>query len=165
MTHRVYIIMGVSGCGKTTIGQALAQKLELPFFDGDDFHTPENVMKMASGTPLTDADRAPWLKRLHGLAAEYLSRGAGAVIACSALKQRYREQLRDGLDSVQFVYLHGSFDLIWARMAVRADHYMKADMLRSQFDALEAPTTDEALIFSVEDDPETMVACIIKALG
>jgi gluconokinase len=165
MTKRVYIIMGVSGSGKTTVGLALAQKLGLPFFDGDHFHPPENVAKMANGTPLTDVDRTPWLTRLHDLAAEHLRRDEGAVIACSALKQHYRDQLRAGLEGIQFVHLQGTFDLIWTRMTARVDHYMKADMLRSQFDVLEAPTTDEALIFGVEDDPETIVVGILQAVG
>jgi gluconokinase len=122
----------------------------------------ENVDKMARGIPLTDADRLPWLARLHELIAEHLMRGEGVVIACSALKRKYREQLRAGLEGVQFVYLRGSFALIWERMTARADHYMKADMLRSQFDTLEAPTADEALIFDVEDAPDVVVDRIVQ---
>jgi gluconokinase len=159
---KVYVVMGVSGCGKTTVGRALAHKLQLPFYDGDDFHPAENVDKMARGIPLTDADRLPWLARLHELIAEHLMRGEGVVIACSALKRKYREQLRAGLEGVQFVYLRGSFALIWERMTARADHYMKADMLRSQFDTLEAPTADEALIFDVEDAPDVVVDRIVQ---
>jgi gluconokinase len=158
---KVYVIMGVSGCGKTTVGLALAQKLRLPFYDGDDFHPAENVSKMAHGIPLTDEDRLPWLARLHDLLADHLKRGEGVVIACSALKRAYREQLRAGLEGVQFVYLRGSFALIWRRLAARTDHFMKAEMLRSQFDTLEAPTADEALIVDAEDPPDTIVEQIV----
>lgn len=161
--HRVYIIMGVSGCGKSTVGQTLAEQLSLPFYDGDDFHPPENVAKMSQGIPLTDTDRLPWLARLHDLAAEHLARESGAVIACSALKKAYRDQLRGDLEGVQFVYLQGSFDLIWSRMSTRQNHYMKADMLQSQFDTLEAPLPDEALIFSVTDSPQAIVERIVSA--
>jgi gluconokinase len=151
---KVYVVMGVSGCGKTTVGRALAHKLQLPFYDGDDFHPAENVDKMANGIPLTDADRLPWLARLHDLLAAHLKRGEGVVVACSALKRSYREQLRAGLEEVQFVYLRGSFALIWERLTGRAGHYMKANMLQSQFDALEPPAADEALIFDVEAAPD-----------
>lgn len=161
---RVVVIMGVSGCGKTTVGLDLARRLNVPFYDGDDFHPPENVQKMAMGTPLTDADRLPWLARLHAVIAAHLSRAEGAVIACSALKRAYREQLRGGLEGVQFVYLQGSFDLIWSRMVARHDHFMKADMLRSQFDALEPPAPDQALIVPVDAPPDAIVERIIAAL-
>ena len=135
----VVVVMGVSGCGKTTVGKALAERLGCPFFDGDDFHPAENIVKMANGQPLDDADRAPWLARLHDLAAEHLARGETAVIAASALKRRYRDQLREGNRGLRFVHLQGSFELIWSRMEQRTEHFMKADMLRSQFVALEAP--------------------------
>ncbi len=157
----VYVIMGVSGCGKTTVGRALAKRLGCPFYDGDDFHPPENVAKMASGMPLTDADRAPWLARLHDLLAQELGRGETAVLACSALKKAYRDQLRQGLDGVQFVYLRGDFDLIWERMRTRRDHYMKADMLRSQFADLEEPAGGEALIIDAAADVPAIVAQIL----
>lgn len=156
-TQWVFVIMGVSGCGKTTVGTALAQRLRIPFYDGDDFHPAENVEKMAHGIPLTDDDRLPWLKRLHDLIAEHRQRGAGAVIACSALKRRYRDHLRAGLDRVQFIYLQGSFDLIRERMHARHDHFMRAGMLQSQFDALEPPTPDEAMTYSTEAAPDIIV--------
>jgi gluconokinase len=139
----VYVIMGVSGCGKSSVGQALAARLGCPFYDGDDFHPPQNVAKMASGTPLTDADRAPWLGRLAALIAETLGQGKTAVLACSALKQQYRDQLTVS-ERVQFIYLHGEFDLILQRMQARQGHYMKAEMLRSQFATLEAPAPSHA---------------------
>ena len=157
----IYVLMGVSGCGKSTVGAALAAKLGCPFYDGDDFHPPRNVAKMSRGVPLTDADREPWLDRLHNLIREQLARGETAVLACSALKKQYREHLRQGNDSVQFVYLRGDFDLIWQRLKTRRGHYMKADLLRSQFRALEEPGTDEAIIVDVDHDVSTIVEQLI----
>lgn len=151
---QVIIIMGVSGSGKTTVGTALAQKLNIPFYDGDNFHPPENVAKMAQGLPLNDDDRHPWLLRLQGLIAEHLAKGESAVIACSALKRRYRDILREGGDRIHFVYLHGEFDLIWKRMTAREGHYMKPNMLQSQFDALEPPSEAEAMTISIENNLE-----------
>jgi gluconokinase len=137
---RFLIVMGVSGCGKTTIGRLLSGRLEWDFYDADDFHPIENITKMADGIPLTDADREPWLDGLRHLITTCLTENRPGVLACSALKQKYRIHLiKDDLD-VQVVYLKGSFDLIWSRMSERPDHYMKPDMLRSQFEALEEPT-------------------------
>lgn len=159
------IIMGVSGCGKTTVGQALAERLGYVFYDGDDFHPPENVAKMAKGIPLDDTDRAPWLARLHDLLHEHLARGEGVVLACSALKWRYREQLKAGDSRVLFVHLHGDFDLIWERMQSRPQHYMKASMLQSQFDALEPPTQDEAIIIPVTKDITTILNLVVQRIS
>jgi gluconokinase len=153
----VYVIMGVSGCGKSTVGETLAQRLECAFYDGDDLHPPENVAKMASGKPLDDTDRYPWLARLRNLIAAHLEKGETAVLACSALKKKYRDQLREGNDGIQFVYLKGDFELIWGRMQARAEHYMKADMLHSQFADLEEPDADKALIVGIENDVDTIV--------
>ncbi len=139
MKPKFYILMGVSGCGKTAVGKALAQKLGWDFYDADDFHPPENVSKMASGIPLDDSDRAPWLDSLHDLISSSLKAGKPGVLACSALKERYRQQLIDGNDGVQLVYLKGSYDLIWSRMIARKEHYMKPHMLQSQFATLEEP--------------------------
>lgn len=154
---RIYLIMGVSGSGKTTVGLALAQKLGAPFYDGDDFHPPENVAKMANGIPLDDADRLPWLARLHDLMADHLARGETAVIACSALKKKYRDQLRQGNENTYIVYLQGSFNLIWERLQARQAHFMPADMLQSQFTALEPPSPQNALIINVAQSSETIV--------
>jgi gluconokinase len=137
---RFFIVMGVSGCGKTSVGKALAGHLGWDFYDADDFHPPENISKMAKGIPLDDSDRAPWLAALHDLISSSLKTNRPGVLACSALKGRYRQQLLDGNDGVQIVYLKGSYDLIWSRMEKRTGHYMKPDMLKSQFDALEEPT-------------------------
>jgi gluconokinase len=153
--------MGVSGCGKTTVGQTLADRLNCPFYDGDDFHPPENVAKMSRGTPLNDADRAPWLARLAALIEGHLVEGETAVLACSALKKQYRDQLRVS-DRVRFIYLEGSFDLIWQRMQTRSNHYMKADMLHSQFDALEPPAASEAVTIPIAQDVATIVAQILQ---
>lgn len=160
---QVFVMMGVSGSGKTTVGKALAQRLGAPFYDGDDFHPPQNVAKMASGVPLDDADRHPWLARLHDLIREHLARGETAVVACSALKQKYRDQLRHGNDGLIFVYLQGSFDLLWERMKTRQAHFMKADMLQSQFATLEPPSPHNTLVISVEHNVERIVQLIIQS--
>jgi len=157
------VVMGVSGCGKTTVGQALAQQLDCPFYDGDDFHPPQNVAKMANGIPLNDDDRHPWLARLHDLLAEHESRGERAVLACSALKKKYRDQLRAGNENVLFVYLHGDFDTIWQRMQTRAGHYMKAGMLQSQFGSLEAPTSDDTMWVDIANSVTQIVTTIIQS--
>jgi len=146
MKIRFFIIMGVSGCGKSSVGKALAESLGWDFYDADDFHPPENVAKMANGIPLDDSDRAPWLVSLHDMISSNLKADKPGVLACSALKECYRKQLLEDNDGVQIVYLKGTYDLIWSRMSARKDHYMKPHMLRSQFDALEEPanvmTTD-----------------------
>lgn len=139
MKTRFFIVMGVSGCGKSSIGKALARSLGWNFYDADDFHPPANVAKMASGTPLDDSDRAPWLTALHDLISASLKADQPGVLACSALKERYRQRLMDGNAGVQIVYLKGSYDLIWSRMEKRTDHYMKPHMLKSQFETLEEP--------------------------
>ena len=161
----VVVVMGVSGCGKTTVGQALADRLDCPFYDGDDFHPAENVAKMAAGQPLNDADRGPWLDRLHDLIRDHLQHGQAAVVACSALKRRYRDVLRAGNNGLEFIYLQGDFDLIWGRMQARSDHYMKASMLQSQFDALEPPGPAEALTVSITADVEAIVDRIMDHLA
>ena len=115
---------------------------------------------MASGTPLNDDDRYPWLAALHDLLLAHAEKGETAVVACSALKKKYRDQLRHGNDNLRFVYLEGDFDLIWQRMQARPNHYMKAEMLQSQFDTLEPPTPEDACIISIENDVESIVAAV-----
>jgi carbohydrate kinase (thermoresistant glucokinase family) len=156
----IFIIMGVSGCGKSTIGQALADRLGCPFYDGDHFHPPPNVAKMAGGQPLTDEDRIPWLATLHEMMRAHEIEGETAVFACSALKKIYRDQLQDGLTTVQFIYLQGSFDLFWERMQARQGHYMKAPMLQSQFDTLEPPGPAEALTIAADADVDAILTLI-----
>jgi len=152
--------MGVSGSGKSVVGKELAQSLGWEFFDADDFHPPANVAKMASGIPLDDSDRAPWLDALRELISSSLKADRPAVLACSALKEIYRQRLMDGNDGVRLVYLKGSYDLIWSRMVARAGHFMKPSMLQSQFNTLEEPvdaiTVDIAL--SVEEIVKKILA-------
>jgi gluconokinase len=157
---RFYLIMGVSGCGKTTVGQLLAENLGWAFYDADDFHPPANVAKMANGIPLEDTDREPWLQKLHELIASCLQADQPGVLACSALKARYRHTLMADNPGVELVYLKGSYDLIWSRMADRADHYMKPEMLQSQFEALEEPL--DALVVDINDPVEQIVERIYQ---
>ncbi|MBT8313791.1 MAG: gluconokinase [Maribacter sp.] len=155
----IYIIMGVSGCGKSTVGKLLATKLNIPFFDGDDYHPKANVQKMANGFPLNDTDRKGWLQKLNELAIDH--KNEGAVIACSALKEKYRTQLKQGLiNQMVFVYLHGTFDQIYARLKARKDHYMPVKLLKSQFDTLEVPKN--SIQISILKSPEDIVYQIMK---
>jgi gluconokinase len=157
-------MMGVSGCGKTTVGKALAQELDCPFYDGDDYHPPDNIAKMAKGLPLNDDDRYPWLAVLHNLIKGHLEKGETAVLACSALKKKYRDQLRAGNEDVLFIFLHGDFDTIWQRMLSRSGHYMKEDMLQSQFEALETPYEDEAIIVSIDQSVDDILVQISRTI-
>ena len=141
--------MGVSGSGKTTVGKSLAQKLGWDFFDADDFHPAENIAKMAAGIPLTDSDRAPWLATLHHLLSTTLEANRHPILACSALKHKYRVQLLDGLVGLEVIYLKGNYDLIWSRMSAREGHYMKPEMLQSQLATLEEPEDAFALDISL----------------
>jgi len=162
MKPRFFVVMGVSGSGKTTVGKSLAEKLGWDFYDADDFHPPENVAKMTSGIPLSDSDRAPWLATLHGLISSCLMQNRPGVLACSALRESYRRQLLEGNEHVQLIYLKGSYELIWSRMEVRKDHYMQPHMLQSQFDALEEPTN--AWIIDVSKSVDEIVKPILKRL-
>lgn len=158
------IVMGVSGSGKSSVGQALAERLNCPFYDGDDFHPPENIIKMAAGIPLSDGDRRPWLERLQVLIETHLSDEQTGVLACSALKKRYRDQLRSDQKNVFFVYLRGDFELIRTRIESRQAHYMSVDMLQSQFDVLEAPDADEALTIDIDQPIKQIVDQIINLI-
>jgi gluconokinase len=158
------ILMGVSGCGKSTIGTRLSRRLDWEFIEGDEIHPAENVRKMASGIPLDDTDRLPWLKRINALLLEKQAGGASAVVSCSALKRKYREILAQGVENLTFVYLAGDFETIFERMQSRDPHYMKADMLRSQFDALEPPDAGDALVISIELPVEKIVEAIIAEI-
>lgn len=159
---RVLVVMGVSGCGKSTVGQALARRLGWRFLDADDYHPPANVEKMRAGQPLDDDDRRPWLDRLNALLRHSLAKGEPAVLACSALRQRYRDRLADRLDGVVFVHLAGDFDVIAARLAQRRHRYMPATLLHSQFDALEPPA--DAVTVDVALPVEAIVANVLEAL-
>jgi len=135
----IVLVMGVSGSGKTTIGEALARELGWAYLDADDFHPQANVDKMAAGIPLGDADRRPWLDRINEKLLEMERDERSVVVGCSALKQAYRERLRSGLRNFRVVYLKGEFDLIRGRVTSRTHRYMPASLLQSQFDALEPP--------------------------
>ena len=158
----VYVVMGVSGCGKTTVGSLLAGELELPFYDADDFHPAHNVRKMTAGKPLTDADRKPWLNRLSKEIRLWNMEG-GAVLACSALKEAYREVLTGNEpDNLCFIYLKGTDIEILDRLQSRRNHYMPTSLLDSQFDALEEPAN--ALEVSISGTPDEIVSEILMKL-
>lgn len=156
------IVMGVSGCGKSTIGKSLAELLGWPFYDGDDFHPAENVAKMSQGIPLNDEDRAGWLAALADLIRGSLSQGKPGVLACSALKQKYRDQLCVDPAQVKFIYLKGSYELIKARMLARPGHYMKPGMLDSQFATLEEP--QNALTVDIGQSPQQILEFIKQSI-
>lgn len=158
---KTIILMGVTGSGKTTLGRLLAERLGWQFFDGDDYHPPENIRKMAAGIPLTDENRFEWLQVLAGLIGDVLDEGKSAVLACSALKQRYRDILNVDPRLVRFVYLKGSPKLIRFRVQQRSGHYMKAGMVESQFAALEEP--DHALTLDIQRTPEECAGLIMDA--
>ena len=150
------VVMGVSGCGKTRIGEQLAAALEVPFFDADAFHSDRNIQKMADGIPLTDSDRAGWLEDLATLIADAPT---GLVLACSALKVSYRDHLRTGSGGLRFVYLEGDQELIWQRLSAREDHYFSGrQMLASQFATLEPPRA-EPDVLALNVDARVANAC------
>lgn len=160
MTVTSFIVMGVAGCGKTTVGRLLAERLHWDFLDADDFHPPVNIVRMKAGIPLSDSDRAPWLVALNERLVFTLKAGRHPVLACSALKESYRVTLRQGIDGLQLVYLKGSYELILSRISSRQGHYMKADLLRPQFDTLEEPT--DALVMDIRAGVEEIVETILK---
>lgn len=145
-----FILMGVSSTGKTSIGTALAQRLGIKLIDGDDLHPRANIIKMRSGKPLNDDDRAPWLERIRDAAFSLEQKSEMGIIVCSALKKQYRDLIRDGNDHIKFLFLAGSFDLVLARMKQRKGHYMKSEMLKSQFDTLEVPQQDEPDVIHID---------------
>ena len=158
----VILLMGVTGAGKTTVGEQLAESLHWKFVDADDFHPPANVAKMRAGIPLNDIDRAPWLAALHEAIAGWLRSGDNAVLACSALKEAYREQLIIG-DEVKLVYLQGRPELIAQRLTERHGHYMDPELLPSQFATLEEPRN--ALVVTVSATVPEIIAEIRSGLG
>jgi gluconokinase len=155
--------MGVAGTGKTTIGSLLAARLGWTYAEADDFHPPGNVAKMTAGEPLTDADRRPWLAAIGRWIDERAVAGTPGVVSCSGLRRGYRDQLRDGRPQVRLVFLEGSRELIASRLAARHGHFMRAEMLDSQFDALEPPQPDEHVIrVSIDATPEQIVEEIVR---
>jgi gluconokinase len=160
------VVMGVSGCGKSTVAALLAQRLGRALAEADAFHSPANVAKMRAGTPLTDADREPWLDALADWIDAHRAEGRPCVVACSALKRAYRERLRRGHGDVLFVHLHGDRGTIAARMATRSGHYMPASLLESQLATLEPPRADEnAMVLAIDAPPEAIVEAILAAVG
>ncbi len=186
----VIIVMGVSGAGKSTVAQALAQALNFRYFDADNFHSDVNKAKMASGHALTDADREPWLNRLASAISQWQKEEQGAVLACSALKESYRKRLSAGhapspmpehghenmhknpqenkqeqpnsSGPAKFVYLKASYEEIYRRMELRQNHFMKADMLKSQFNTLEEPA--DAIVVDATGSLEEIIAQVLKEL-
>jgi gluconokinase len=162
MNKGLYVVMGVSGSGKTVIGSALARSLGVEFVEGDAFHSEENVKRMASGIALTDEDRAPWLRSIAARLRAAKDAGTGLVVSCSALKRSYRDLLRTEAGDVRFIFLKGARALIAERLATRSGHYMPASLLDSQFTALEEPGPDERVWeCDVRQSPTDLVAALM----
>jgi gluconokinase len=159
----IVILMGVSGSGKTTIGEELARRTGWKLLDADTYHPAANIEKMGRGVPLEDADRWPWLDRLNAMIREAQDKGESTLLACSALKARYRDRLAAGIDDLRWVYLKGDFALIEARLLARKGHYMKAGLLQSQFAALEEP--NDATIVDIAEAPAQIAERLVKQLG
>ena len=160
------IVMGVSGSGKSTVGERLAEAAGAGFIDGDDLHPQANIAKMSRGEALNDEDREPWLKQIAATAELHVTAGKTVVIVCSALKKQYRDIFRQHISRVRFVFLDGQFELIKRRMEARQAHFMKAEMLVSQFNTLERPAADEQDVYTVDIDLpiEQLVADIRRHL-
>ena len=162
MKPGLFVVMGVCGSGKTAIASALSAALDMEFVEGDEYHPAENVARMRAGIPLTDGDRAGWLRALAAKLKEAREKGSGLAMACSALKRSYRDVLRSAASDVQFVYLRASRTLIAERMAGRRGHYMPASLIDSQFEALEEPSPDEnAWAVDVSEAPDVLVAKLV----
>jgi carbohydrate kinase (thermoresistant glucokinase family) len=159
----ILIVMGVSGSGKSTVAGALAERLGWALAEGDDFHSPANVAKMHAGTPLTDADRLPWLKSVAGWIETRLKAGQSGIVTCSALKHSYRDLLTGGRPDVRFVYLKGSPEVMAKHLAGRHGHFMPASLLASQFETLEEPAADEPVL--VVDDDQPVEAIVDEVVG
>ena len=159
----VFVVMGVSGSGKTTLGRKLADALGVPYAEADEFHSPENIAKMSSGTPLTDEDRWPWLRSIAAWIHDHES--GGGVVTSSALKRVYRDLLRQGNDGVRFVHLDGSRELIAERLAHRSGHFMPPSLLDSQFADLEELEAGEpGWIMNAADSPEEILAAVLQRI-
>ena len=160
------VLMGVSGCGKSTVGTELSHLLGWPFRDADSFHPPANIEKMSQAIPLTDDDRWPWLDAIGAWLDERIAKGQPGIVSCSALKRSYRARIRARRDGARLVYLLGSEDMIAARLAARMDHFMPPGLLASQFATLEEPGPEErALVVGIAMPPRYMASAIIDKLG
>jgi gluconokinase len=160
------VVMGVSGSGKSTVGAELAARLGVAYAEGDAFHSPANIEKMAAGKPLDDDDRWPWLDAIGAWLDAQIARGAPGVVTCSALKRSYRDRLRDGRPDVQLVHLHGTRELLDARMGARQGHFFTAAMLDSQLAALEPPAADErVVVVPIHGSPSDIVDSILARLA
>ena len=163
---QVIVLMGVSGCGKSTVGTELSHLLGWPFRDADSFHPPANIEKMSQAIPLTDDDRWPWLDAIGAWLDERIAKGQPGIVSCSALKRSYRARIRARRDGARLVYLLGSEDMIAARLAARTDHFMPPGLLASQFATLEEPGPEErALVVGIAMPPRYMASAIIDKLG
>lgn len=161
----IVVVMGVAGCGKSTLGRALAAKLGCAFIEGDEFHPPASRRKMAEGVPLDDADRWPWLDALAAELECRVQRQESVVMACSALKYVYRERLRRGCPRLRLVFLHGAEASIFQRLAARRGHYMPPSLLQSQLATLEPPTAlEDAVLVDLEAPPQRSIEMVIAAL-
>lgn len=162
----IWIILGVSGVGKSSIGEKLAQKVGIKFIDGDDLHPRENLLKMSKGIPLDDSDRMPWLKRINDVVFSLSHKNEVGIIVCSALKKAYRDIIREGNPKVRFLYLNADFEVILDRISKREGHFMKSQMLISQFQALEVPH-NELDVVSVDANQsfEMVIDDALNAIG
>lgn len=161
-----FLVMGVSGSGKSHIGRQLADKTGAVFIDADDYHSPENVAKMSRGEPLTDMDRESWLKTLSELYREHQATGTSLVIGCSALKRHYRDVLRQGAPSLHILYLHGTREVLLERINTRGSHFFAGEhMLNSQLDTLELPGADEAIMCNIENTPKEIIHSFLDELS
>ncbi|MBP0454459.1 gluconokinase [Kitasatospora sp. RG8] len=159
------VVMGVSGVGKTTVARLLADRLDLPYGEADDFHPPANIAKMSAGIPLDDEDRAPWLRALGGWLKERTEAGTGGVVTCSALKRRYRDTLREACPGAFFLHLSGGHGLVEDRLAHRAGHFMPPSLLASQYAALEPLAADErGAVLDVGPSPDQLVEMAVALL-
>ncbi len=157
----VVIPMGVAGCGKTTVGKMLSERLGWKYFEGDEYHPKENVEKMSNGIPLNDDDRMPWLLKLRSIIEDSLAYNENIVLTCSALKESYRKILKLN-EQVKFVYLKGSYALIESRMKLRKDHFMKPGMLKSQFEALEEPA--DAILINIDQPLKKIIDKVLREI-